>query len=540
MPIPSDALENITGVLASAGGNLGQRESALQKNPKLAPGLLESVERTWDAVARSWDAFQEDPAGSSLNDLESYSQTWRNFLDGLLVGNDHNVSPDISASDAWNSVVLQSQELGKALKDIVDAEGTLAKYGNFIAFLTSLEQIVSTLVAVIPFPALPGLRMLDLDLGVPHAHSHPPNLTPPNPVPVPLPSIGTLIPVPMISGASKTIINGMPAARCGDWGVAVWCGSYVPFFEVFLGSSSVWIEGGRAARMGIDVTKHCIFSSPKAPKTSDAPIGPPIGFTTNASPNVIIGGFPMPSLVNLAMAAAIKGLFKGLGKLTRRLRGMSGKGARRFSRATEMSRKAARESGEVTQVSRRVDGIDYRSNYIFASRKVEELERKGVIRIVGDEAFAEGVRRDLRRIACSDTGKRLISELEENHGKYGTSTEIRPLSSSEHSALGPHTTTSKSSRLSSEGKPSDSTVYYEPGKQASSRSKHSPSDTVLVNQLEHSRNAGRGELVDDVTYSDPNETQRWKSLENEEAVRREDAYRSERGLPLRNEYGAAP
>lgn len=177
--------------------------------------------------------------------------------------------------------------------------------------------MLSTFLSMIPFPAFPALRITDLDVGLPHAHSHPPNLTPPNPVPVPLPSTGPIIPIPFISGASRTLINGMPAARCGDMGLGVWCGGYFPMYEVFLGSSSVWIEGARAARMAIDITKHCTFSTPKP---SDPPMGPMVGFTTTASMNVMIGGVPMPSLLSLAFAAVLKALFSGLGKVVQRFR----------------------------------------------------------------------------------------------------------------------------------------------------------------------------------------------------------------------------
>ncbi len=140
-----------------------------------------------------------------------------------------------------------------------------------------------------------------------------PNLIPPAP-PVPLPSTGPIIPIPILSGASRTLINGMPAARCGDMGLGIWCGGYFPMYEVFLGSSSVWIEGARAGRLAVDITKHCIFTSPKP---SDPPIGPMVGVTIAASGNVLIGGVPMPSLLSLALAAALKALMKGLGKAAR-------------------------------------------------------------------------------------------------------------------------------------------------------------------------------------------------------------------------------
>jgi uncharacterized Zn-binding protein involved in type VI secretion len=217
------------------------------------------------------------------------------------------------AASIWNG---QSPD-GKPLT-------TFQRVGAAFGLLSSIEQLVTMPLGLIPFPALPAMRILDMDIGLPHAHMHPPNLTPPNPVPVPLPSTGPIIPIPILSGAAKVLINNMPAARCGDMGLGVWCGGYFPMYEVFLGSSNVWIEGNRAARVGVDITKHCIFS---APKPNDPPLGPMFGTTINCSPNVVIGGIPLPSLTSLAMGAAFKALFKRLGKLIGWIRKRLGKGA---------------------------------------------------------------------------------------------------------------------------------------------------------------------------------------------------------------------
>jgi RHS repeat-associated protein len=149
-------------------------------------------------------------------------------------------------------------------------------------------------------------------------------LIPPAP-PVPLPSTGPVIPIPIFSGAEKTLINGLPAARCGDLGLGIWCGGYFPLYEVFLGSSNVWIEGQRAGRMGVDITKHCIFTSPRP---QDPPIGPMFGTTITGSSNVLIGGVPMPSLLSLGIGAACKGIGKLVGKGARAL----GRVAKRLGR----------------------------------------------------------------------------------------------------------------------------------------------------------------------------------------------------------------
>ena len=227
---------------------------------------------------------------------------------------------------------------------------TFQRVGAAFGLLTSIEQLITMPLGLIPFPALPALRILDMDIGLPHAHMHPPNLTPPNPVPVPLPSTGPVIPIPILSGASKVMINNMPAARCSDMGLGVWCGGYFPMYEIFLGSSNVWIEGNRAARVGVDITKHCIFT---APKPSDPPVGPMFGSTINCSPNVMIGGVPLPSLTSMAMGKMFKALFKGVGKVVGAVRKRLGKGS--TTRLT--TAKGAYDVDPTTQLSKTADDL---------------------------------------------------------------------------------------------------------------------------------------------------------------------------------------
>jgi RHS repeat-associated protein len=201
-------------------------------------------------------------------------------------------------------------------------------------------------------PALPAAYLTVPHLGTPHAHAHPPSLIPPAP-PVPLPSIGTLL----LAGSVGVLICGMPAARAGDLGLAVTCGSFSPAFDVFLGSSNTFIAGNRAARMG-DMTRHCnpssaalaigrgaaLFSAgvAAAGAVSDAVGGGPVmgavaqiaadlaaaamsallgkdpgippafGALMLGAPTVLIGGFPCPNLPN-PLDALMHGL-KCLGK----------------------------------------------------------------------------------------------------------------------------------------------------------------------------------------------------------------------------------
>src|SRR5215813_10098467 len=122
----------------------------------------------------------------------------------------------------------------------------------------NLGMAKATLAFVRILPKFPAARLFgDIVFGWPHAHDHPPNLIPPSP-PIPLPSFGPVI----CAGAVSVLINGLPAARCGDLGFGVWCGGYFPLFEVQTGSSHVFIGGARPARMLIDFTRHCLPGTP--------------------------------------------------------------------------------------------------------------------------------------------------------------------------------------------------------------------------------------------------------------------------------------
>ncbi len=245
-------------------------------------------------------------------------------------------------------------------------------------------------------PEFPAATMGSMALGFPHAHVlHPPSGPLPIP-PTPIPPFG-----PILLGCSvQVLINGKPAARCGDLGVAPTCCGLPPIFEVFTGSSKVFIGGARAAR-ALDVTYHCKPIPPlgaatrgavtaartaftvaakgmlvagmaaqglsalgdgiEAVKSDDSamsaalglsaamtaaqmaadiaaiaagaamgkdicvPPGTPGAITVNTSGNVNIGGFPMPTWLNIA-----KGLLKGLKALrARRRNGRQGRSSTR-------------------------------------------------------------------------------------------------------------------------------------------------------------------------------------------------------------------
>ncbi|HET6584994.1 MAG TPA: DUF6531 domain-containing protein, partial [Nannocystaceae bacterium] len=214
---------------------------------------------------------------------------------------------------------------------------------------TAFASLTAPIAAL--FPGMPALTLGAMHVAPPHTHTHPPSLIPPAP-PVPLPSLG----VTLGSGSVTVLVGGMPAARAGDIGLAVTCGSLAPPFEIFTGSSNVFIGGARAARM-LDLTKHCNPTSmgpfaiamgaagvvagaagaiatgnayaaaqaaadaavlaikllcgkdPGLPPGMGALVGPPVG-------NVLIGGFPCPPIGEMAMG----GIMKLIGKAVKALK----------------------------------------------------------------------------------------------------------------------------------------------------------------------------------------------------------------------------
>jgi uncharacterized Zn-binding protein involved in type VI secretion len=158
--------------------------------------------------------------------------------------------------------------MAKGIADIAADAGTVANYSRMLAnpgqalagkaadFLDNkLASATNSLSALLP--AFPAATLNSPALGLPHAHvAHPPSGPPPVP-PTPLPPLG-----PVLLGTCKQVlINGQPAARCGDIGMNPTCCGLPPLFEIITGSSKVFIGGARAARANIDITMHCKSSA---------------------------------------------------------------------------------------------------------------------------------------------------------------------------------------------------------------------------------------------------------------------------------------
>lgn len=258
--------------------------------------------------------------------------------------------------------------LGAVSRNVSGALGVVGM--GFTLLDTGVAMATAKIASFLP--AFPAVTLGAPYLAPPHCHAHPPSLIPPNPVPVPLPSLGQI----MLAGCVSVLIGGIPAARCGDYGLAPTCGGFMPIFEVKTGSSQVFIGGSRAARL-TDFAKACPGppeppGPPKPPSrmaqamtalgvagvgagalgagaaaaagdamkaammaaqaAADAaalamgmmygkdPSVPPViaslGMVMPMQGNVLIGGFPMPDTLT-----ALMGLLKGAKLLAKGLRG---------------------------------------------------------------------------------------------------------------------------------------------------------------------------------------------------------------------------
>lgn len=560
MAVPADA---VAGVVQSATANAAAIERANEQvaaqDPDAPPSDAFDVWR--HTAAGIPDQMDEAPAETWRAAADAPSREWA-ATDGDGVGD----SLEQQAADARREFDLLTgrREPGEGE---AGPGGVLSGVGMTFGLLTSLEQMISAPLSVLPFPAFPALRVTDMDIGLPHAHTHPPNLVPPAP-PTPFPSTGPIIPIPFLSGATRTLINGMPAARCGDMGLGVWCGGYFPMYEVFLGSSSVWIEGARAGRLLVDVTRHCMFSSPKP---SDPPLGPMVGMTITASPNVLVGGVPMPSLLNLAMGAAMQGLFKGLGKAVKRARAWRaadevGDAASRMSRGGGSSIKPRPTWADNMQRLYVLCGKDLKVALrvrAAAEKLVDDLVEEGVIHVGGDAIWRGRVMEDLYMVASSRTGKRQLEEIADS----GQTISIRPLADAPDPQFGPaayprgaswdpnadrwnrqtgqwdrgagdwvgehqwNPTTQK------KGAGTGTDIHYRPDRY---EAPESPPDLVLVHELAHANSNAHGTNMMRTPPS-PGARTAFPEGEEERVVRTvENAYRAEFGLTERTSYWHTP
>lgn len=477
---------------------------------RIASGLAQRGEPVGRLVARSGQQLAAHPPP-----LTNPGSTGHTGTREASEGNPAAAAP--AASSAPGSAPLSQVVAEPAPPQPGAGAKALAAVGAAFAKGIELEQLISAPLAKLPSLAFPALCVGDWAIGTPHAHSHPPNITPPNPVPVPLPSLGQIFPIPYLSGATKTIIEGRPAARCGDLGASIFCGGFFPMSEVFFGSASVWVEGARQARGLIDITKHCIFSTPKP---NDPPIGPFLGMTVPQTTRTLVGGIPMPSLLSMGMGALFKGLFKGIAKVAARLR-----------------------------------------NAIVVARFLKHAS------IHGDDAFKNLVKQDLQRMGRTAQGRAILNRIRQSGKKleihhpnstaqtaadfaqYGD--HCAPLGNNGHVKMqydpqGPYLAEFTDGNMypvsvTGKGSGEGSRVVYNPEGWPNVDNPGSPSDVILAHELNHAANNAAGEGQGLLRDPDPNWNHDWTNYEEHNTVAAENAYREQRGgVPQRDNYRTLP
>ena len=191
------------------------------------------------------------------------------------------------------------------------AEKVLRNLGGALGALGTPSMLLDTAAAVyLPKAPLLGSILQKMDrampaattlttmhVGIMHAHAHPPSLG------VPLLSAGMLVG----AGAVTVLVGGLPAARLGDIGLAVTCGTFAPPFQVCTGSSNVFIGGSRAARTA-DLTMCCNPASFGPLSRAMAAIGLAV-----AAANAGVSG-SKHAAAQVAADAAVLGLRKLMGK----------------------------------------------------------------------------------------------------------------------------------------------------------------------------------------------------------------------------------
>jgi hypothetical protein len=235
---------------------------------------------------------------------------------------------------------LRTDLIGQALAIIEDTQAPLlAKAAGVLALgmseVIALERSITAAVdkalalVGIEWPSLNALRVNDVMVGLPHPHIPVAPFPPFGPIVRMsfLPQVGVVLEIGFLSGAATVKINGAAAARCGDMGVALpLCLGALPFFEIFLGSATVWFEGQRAGRVVTDVTNDCMACDPALGLGK-------IGTCVTGSGDVFVGGVPLPSFTDMFMGLIVMVGASGLSRLGKRLArvGFISRNARRLA-----------------------------------------------------------------------------------------------------------------------------------------------------------------------------------------------------------------
>jgi uncharacterized Zn-binding protein involved in type VI secretion len=195
-------------------------------------------------------------SGNTLSEMGGvYTRWW----DSTSQAFDNPLLKDANGNPRAFSSLSGGQQAAVVLRTAANLAGAVMGALGSVqdALNIGFANLTAPLAAI--YPSFPASTLTSLYVGSPHGHPHPPSYVPAPPTPgavVPLPSLGNVL----VGNHLKTLIGSLPAARCGDIGIAPTCCGFTPFFEIKTGSSNVFIGGKRAARM-LDFCKCCQPSS---------------------------------------------------------------------------------------------------------------------------------------------------------------------------------------------------------------------------------------------------------------------------------------
>jgi len=179
-----------------------------------------------------------------------YTRWW----DSTSQATDHPLLHNPDGTSRSFSSLSTGQQVAVTLRVAANIAGSIMGALSSVqdALNVGFANLTAPLAAI--WPSFPASTLTSLYVGSPHGHAHPPSFVPAPPpgVVAPLPSLGNVL----VGNHLKTLIGSLPAARCGDIGIAPTCCGITPFFEIKTGSSNVFIGGKRAARM-LDFCRCC-------------------------------------------------------------------------------------------------------------------------------------------------------------------------------------------------------------------------------------------------------------------------------------------
>lgn len=164
-----------------------------------------------------------------------------------------------------------------------------------------------------------------------------------------------------------------------------------------------------------------------------------------------------------------------------------------------------------------------------------DLIKSGALKLDGEAAHKLGTIRDLYKIANTKTGQRVLAQIRNNHSTSGVSVTIRNGEPASHTG-GPGQWNRRDPRTGKPGQGFDSDVKYSPGKNYGDRG-NTPSDVVLIHELDHAQRNGSGNNRKDYPNPDPS---RFPNAEEHAAVTTENNYRRETQRPLRVDEEGQP